>query len=166
MKKIYLTMLVTLLGMPTVQSENVVMTECRIVQQINPSESYYSLFCEATLDYEYKNCAASLKKFEECYKSGDKTESPYYLGMMYINGSGVSVNTKEAPKWFSIAAEHNNAKAQHDLGLLYIEGIGVEKSPERFFFWTLKAAKNGLVSAYAKHSSGSVKQLIKVIQTQ
>lgn len=44
---------------------------------------------------------------------------------MYDNGWGVPENDKTAVKWYTLAAEQVNARAQFNLGLMYEHGQGV-----------------------------------------
>lgn len=47
------------------------------------------------------------------------------LGIHYETGTGVGKDTKEAMKWFSVAARQDFADAQYHLGRMYEEGHGV-----------------------------------------
>jgi uncharacterized protein len=48
----------------------------------------------------------------------------YNLGLMYINGTGVTPDDAEAVKWYRLAAEGGYVRAQHGLGGMYIVGLG------------------------------------------
>ena len=48
-----------------------------------------------------------------------------YLGYMYETGNGVPQDYHLAAKWYRIAAEQGDVRAQHLLGLLYDRGQGV-----------------------------------------
>ena len=54
---------------------------------------------------------------------------------MYDSGLGVSVNKKEAFKWYSLSAEQGSIDAQYNLGLAYRLGIGVEQSFTKSLKW-------------------------------
>lgn len=59
------------------------------------------------------------------------------VGDMYANGDGVPKNLKEALKWYQLAAEQGNAKAQTTLGSMYHLGTFIEDpklppTPPRF----------------------------------
>ena len=53
------------------------------------------------------------------------SEAQYNIGVMYIEGKGVSQNYTEALKWFNKAAKQNDPKAQYNLGVIYASGVGV-----------------------------------------
>ena len=73
----------------------------------------------------------------------------YYLGMMYGNGEGVTLDHKEALKWFHLSAEQGVADAQYYLGSIYTLGIGegvTHDHKEAAKFYRL-AAEQGHVDA-------------------
>src|ERR1700761_4285482 len=70
----------------------------------------------ATLD---KACAA-----------GD-LESCRELGVMYQDGTGVSVDSRRATQLFNQACNGGNATACNNLGLNLAEGIGVDRNAAR-----------------------------------
>ncbi len=43
---------------------------------------------------------------------------------MYDNGEGVLQDDKEAVKWYRLAAEQGDAKAQNNLGVMHEKGFG------------------------------------------
>ena len=47
---------------------------------------------------------------------------------MYDNGNGVTQDDEEAVKWYRLAADQGNARAQFTLGLMYSSGEGVPES--------------------------------------
>ena len=57
-----------------------------------------------------------------------------------MNGTGVSVDKREAIKWFTRAAEAGNANAQKCLGLIYKTGTGVDVDIQESNKWYAKAA--------------------------
>ena len=58
-------------------------------------------------------------------KSGE-AEAQNALGEAYYDGKGVTENLTEAVKWFTKAAEQENAKAEYNLGNCYYYGNGVQ----------------------------------------
>ena len=65
----------------------------------------------------------------------------YQLGNMYYNGEGVSVNYKEAFRWYRMAAGEGHAEAQYYVGHLYHNGQGVEKDIPKAVAWYRRAAE-------------------------
>ena len=60
---------------------------------------------------------------------------------MYNKGRGVTINEREAAKWFRLAAEQGDAAAQFNLGALYGMGRGVTQDNLRAFMWSDIAAQ-------------------------
>ena len=50
-------------------------------------------------------------------EAGD-AESARYLGMMFMQGKGVTKNPEQALYWFSLAAERGDSMARSNLGRL------------------------------------------------
>lgn len=77
-------------------------------------------------------------------KSGE-AEAQNALGEAYYDGKGVTENLTEAVKWFTKAAEQENAKAEYNLGVCYYYGYGVQyKDRGEAVKWYTKAAEQGL----------------------
>jgi TPR repeat protein len=55
----------------------------------------------------------------------------------------VEQSYNEAVKWFTLAAEQGDAKAQCSIGFCYENGYGVEKSFNEAAEWYKKAAAQG-----------------------
>lgn len=60
-----------------------------------------------------------------------------------ISSDSYDPQYQEAYKWFSLAAEQNNAEAQCYLGEMYMEGLGVEKDISKAHAFFKNSAKNG-----------------------
>lgn len=80
-------------------------------------------------------------------KSGE-AEAQNDLGEAYYDGKGVTENLTEAVKWFTKAAEQENAKAQYNLGICYYYGYGVQYRDRREAVkWYTRAAEQGNADA-------------------
>lgn len=80
-------------------------------------------------------------------KSGE-AEAQNALGEAYYDGKGVTENLTEAVKWFTKAAEQENAKAEYNLGNCYYYGYGVQyKDYGEAVKWYTKAAEQGYADA-------------------
>lgn len=80
-------------------------------------------------------------------KSGE-AEEQNALGEAYYDGKGVTENLTEAVKWFTKAAEQENAKAEYNLGNCYYYGYGVQyKDYGEAVKWYTKAAEQGYADA-------------------
>ncbi len=88
----------------------------------------------------------SLKAWKLLAVQGD-ADAQFNLGVLYMQGLGVTPNYRVANKWFKLAAEQGDAKAQVGLGVMYIKGWGVVQDYRAAFKWFKKAAEQGRVEA-------------------
>jgi hypothetical protein len=65
------------------------------------------------------------------------------LGLMYLQGQGVSQDDVEAAKWFKLAAAQGLKEAQSILGLMYHQGQGVSQDDVEAVRWFQLAAAQG-----------------------
>jgi hypothetical protein len=65
------------------------------------------------------------------------------VGLMYLQGDGVSKSAAEAARWFRRAAEQGHPDGQVDLGLRYWAGDGVAQNQAEAAAWFRKAAEQG-----------------------
>ena len=87
---------------------------------------------------------------------------------MYDEGEGVQQDKREAAKWYRLAAEQGNAKAQNNLGVMYSNGEGVIQDNKEAYIWFSLAAIEGDEDAKenrdraAQHlSAGEIRQAKK-----
>ena len=69
------------------------------------------------------------------------------IGKMYLVGDGVRKDSKEAFKWYQMAAAQDNAESQFYLGLLYYNGEGVNQDVKEAFKWYQMAAAQDYADA-------------------
>jgi TPR repeat protein len=100
------------------------------------------------------------KNYEEAVKWYRKSAEREYalaqgkLGLMYVNGYGVTQDYEEALKWYRKSAEQGNADAQYILGIAYQNGYGVTQDYEEAVNWYRKSAEQG--NAYGQCNLGSM----------
>ena len=91
------------------------------------------------------------------------------IGLRYASGNGVTLNEREAARWFTQAAEQGNIAAQSKLGAFYYSGRGVPQDPNRAYFWMVVASLNGdeASKALAPHASARLtpSQVASIEQT-
>jgi hypothetical protein len=91
------------------------------------------------------------------------------IGLRYATGNGVTLNEREAARWFTQAAEQGNIAAQSKLGAFYYSGRGVSQDTNRAYFWMVVASLNGdeASKALAPHASARLtpKQVASIEQT-
>ncbi len=97
---------------------------------------------EGTVAYLRGNYKTALKEFRILAEQGN-AEAQFNLGIMYVEGKGVSKDNTEAVKWYRKAAEQGDAQAQNNLGLMYSEGEGVPEDYMEAVKWYRKAAEQG-----------------------
>jgi TPR repeat protein len=62
-------------------------------------------------------------------------EAQYYLGLMYVDGLGVSADPYEGFKWIMKAAEQENTDAMYQISDMYRYGIGTAKDTVKANEW-------------------------------
>ena len=72
------------------------------------------------------------------------------LGVMYLQGNGVSRDPRQAFAWFKKAADGGNRDAAYQLALMYEAGRGVPRDATQATAWYRKAALLGDVDAEVK----------------
>ncbi|MEW7987502.1 MAG: SEL1-like repeat protein [Candidatus Thiodiazotropha sp.] len=110
------------------------------------SKADYDLGVEAFNNEDY---SAAFELFSQSAEKGT-VEAQTYLGLMYLNGSGVRQDDAEALKWFRAAAEQGYAGAQYNLGTMYAHGKGIPQDDWETVRWYRKAAEQGLGFAQVK----------------
>ena len=92
----------------------------------------------------------------------------FNLGMAYLNGDGVSEDSKKAVQWLRVAEGQNFAEAQYTLGALLIEGKdGVLKNTTEGLAFLTKASNQNhqLAARYLEKYNGSRKTSPKELET-
>jgi TPR repeat protein len=84
----------------------------------------------------------SVEHYRKMAETGN-VEAQYKLARRYEEGLGVSMDYKEAARWYLKAAKNGNAQAQHKLGIMYTLGKGVQKDHMEALKWFRKAARQG-----------------------
>ncbi len=96
---------------------------------------YYSLTGKNDNKIDYKT---AFKCFKKAYYLG-RIDAAYYLGLMYMNGTGVEKDLEEAKKYLNMAAKTFNIKAMLSLGHIYYK----ENNYSLAEYWYKEAAKFG-----------------------
>lgn len=74
-------------------------------------------------------------------------EAQYYLGLLYLSGTGLARDPAAAFNWFQAAGENQNAQAQLELAKLYLTGLGTEQNIPQGARWMQEAAQAGIAEA-------------------
>lgn len=102
---------------------------------------------------ETMEATEELQVIFEKAKQGDAS-AQCNLGVMFMEGQGVSQNYAEAVNWYRKAAEQGDVEAQYFLGSMYGDGQGVPQSDVEAVKWYRKAAEQGFASA--QHNLGAM----------
>lgn len=68
--------------------------------------------------------AAALQEWRPLAEQGG-ANAQFNLGVMYLNGGGVSQDYKEAANWYRKSAEQGDSQAQTNSDFMYLQGYGV-----------------------------------------
>ena len=109
-----------------------------------------SLICSAnavTYDsafsaYEDGDYQTAFKGFLDLAKTGN-VSAQEWLGHMYFDGKGVTMDYKQAISWYRKAANQGSSFAQNALGVMYEEGNGVAQDYKQAVSWYRKSADQG-----------------------
>lgn len=87
--------------------------------------------------------------FAVCSQAAQRgsSEAQMRLAALYENGLGVTKDTREAVRLFTLAANQGLADAQFQLGRAYKNGEGVAQDYEEALYWYTQAAQQGDASA-------------------
>ena len=81
-------------------------------------------------------------------EAGDaKAQVSLGLCCTYGYGKGATIDSKEAVKWWTKAAEQGDARGQYRLGFCYYAGTGVTQDDKEAVKWYTKAAQQGNADA-------------------
>lgn len=90
--------------------------------------------------------ATALRLLRPIAEKGDAA-AQYELGLMFETGVGVPEDSKEAARWYLLAAPQGYASAQHNLAGMYANGQGVNQDFNEAVKWYRLAAQQGYLSA-------------------
>ena len=117
---------------------------------------------------------SKLKAAEQAYRQGDfktalevfqpmaeggNARAQFYLGEMYLNGSGVVKDYAQALKWAGAAAEQKDANAQFTLGGMYETGKGVQRDYILAHMWYSLSGTSGDEQAIRKKAELELKKM-------
>ncbi|QCE34635.1 sel1 repeat family protein [Acetobacteraceae bacterium] len=79
-------------------------------------------------------------------EAGD-AKAQFDLGLLYVEGIGMSHNEAKAVEWWRKAADQGDRDAQYSLGILYYSGRGVKQDYTEAAKWFEKASQQGFKEA-------------------
>lgn len=96
--------------------------------------------------FQAKDFPKAAAEFEKSGKDGD-VWGWFYLGNMYVDGTGVGQDYKKALDAYSKAAEGGHTGAQLRLGNMYRRGFGTDKKYDLAMKWLYRALEGGSAEA-------------------
>lgn len=96
--------------------------------------------------YKAGRYTEALRLLQEASREGNAL-SMAFLGIMYMQGSGVEKNLAESLHWLEKAAENGNVGGMVFAAGMYLRGEGSEQNPHRAAMWYQKAADAGASQA-------------------
>jgi uncharacterized protein len=90
--------------------------------------------------------AKAFREWQPLAEQGD-ARAQFYLGLLYENGDGVTLDYAKARQWYEKSAAQGNANAQFYLGLLSAFGQGGPLDLAQAHMWYSLAAGNGHIGA-------------------
>ena len=103
-----------------------------------------------------KDFAKAAEWYQKALDSGKELDAEarvraqYYLGMLYLDGKGVTRDEEAAAALIGRSAEDGFAKAQYQMGLLCEAGRGVERDEDAARRWYELAAEQDYAAAKEK----------------
>lgn len=112
---------------------------------------------QARIAYQNGSYAAAYEIWKTAAEAGD-TEAQCWLGSLYANGEGVSVDDAQALRWYVAAGEQGSHMAQANAGAFYFLGRGTGKNVDEALRWLNRAAAgddlNGLFNLATLYAKG------------
>lgn len=92
--------------------------------------------------YEQEDYAHALQCFQQADRKGH-FKAARYIGLIYLNGYGVSIDYERAAAAFQRAAQQGDITGQYWLGYLYEHGLGLAQNYHKAREWYEIAARRG-----------------------
>ena len=114
---------------------------------------------KALIYYNQKRYKDALTMFIELAQY-NYPPSLYYIGLCYLNGTGVAQNHKHAFSFINNAAKRGDTTAQYDLAVMIENGMGTEKNDTLAHEYFASAAAldepRALVEMYSRYLNGKI----------
>lgn len=111
------------------------------------AKSNYDIVNEVYSTGDYEKTRLLL---QDAVQRDDDPRLQNLLGLIFLEGKGVTPDYDKALEHLMIAAVNGNPSAEYNLAVMYDDGLGVKKNETKAFEWFMKAAKHGLIKAQNK----------------
>lgn len=119
---------------------SVAIVACSSIAQNSQKEQAKAVFDQAVAIYQQKNYAQALPLFAQASEMGN-IKANCYIGLSYLNGTGVAKDVNKAFEQFSFAAERGDVTSKYWLVYCYENGLGTSKEMTKAVYWYQQAAK-------------------------
>jgi hypothetical protein len=92
--------------------------------------------------YQSHQYPQALALFRQSAAQGNAS-AENYLGLMYMNGTGVNTDYPQALSWYNKAAAQGNFSGECNLGIMYDRGLGVPRDKVTAYMWYIVATQDG-----------------------
>lgn len=106
---------------------------CSSTAQNDQKEQAKAVFDQAVAIYQQKDYAQASEM--------GHIKANRYIGLSYLNGTGVTKDEHKAFEQFSLAAERGDVTSKYWLGYCYENGLGTPKEIAKAIYWYQQAAK-------------------------
>lgn len=117
-----------------------------------------SVLKAAQAAYYQKDYTTAAQGFQILADRGN-ARAEFFLGEMYLNGTGVERDYVQALKWERMAAEQGNTESQYTLGGMYELAQGVPQDVVQAHVWYTLSASSGDERAIRKRAELEVKNM-------
>ncbi|MCP1659412.1 tetratricopeptide repeat protein [Neisseria perflava] len=111
-------------------------------QSQHANEKAKALLDEGIDAYNRRDYSDAMTLFTQASAAGHM-KAPRYIGLMYLNGYGVTKNPMRAVAEFTKGAEQGDITSQYWLAYCYEQGIGVQKDMDQAEKWYQVSARRG-----------------------
>lgn len=98
---------------------------------VSVSADDYEQATAALADGDYRTASRGFKRLAR----DDHARAQYQLGMLYLFGKGVAMDTTKGLDWLKRAAGNGSYLAANELGQIYIAGRGVAPDEQEAMRW-------------------------------
>jgi len=109
-------------------------------------ETLLIIYSQFHTNKKFHNTAEAMAGLQKEATEGNSAAA-YTLGWAYSEGVTVTVDSKEAVKWYRRAADQGLSYAQCYLGVSYLQGLGITEDKLEALKWFRKAADQGDAAA-------------------
>ena len=109
----------------------------------SPQDKTESAALSAAQQYYYKGEFKKAAPLFQALAERGNVRAEFFLGGMYLSGTGVPQDYAQALKWSSAAAKRGSTAAQFNLGKMYEQGLGVKQDIVEAHMWYSLSASSG-----------------------